>query len=96
MNLIFVSFLPESVRWLVVKGRYAEAREGFEEAARMNNKEIPAEWLILPENEKEKEAGDGAKTNNSSSALGTLWEILKTPCLLKRLLILCTVWYLSF
>ena len=92
LNWIVISFLPESVRWLVVKGKYEEAREGFEEAAKMNKKEIPAEWLIIPENEKEREAG--GSPSNRKSALGTLWEILKTPCLLKRLLIMSSAWYL--
>lgn len=42
-----ISFLPESVRWLVIKGKYAEARIGFETAAKMNKKKIPEDWLVV-------------------------------------------------
>ncbi|XP_068702932.1 solute carrier family 22 member 15-like isoform X1 [Montipora foliosa] len=43
---------PESVRWLLKKGRVAEARETLSKVARINRKQMPEESLALPKQEK--------------------------------------------
>ncbi|XP_020605193.1 solute carrier family 22 member 15-like [Orbicella faveolata] len=45
-------FIPESVRWLLKKGRQAEAREILSKVARLNGKEMPREKLFLPKEER--------------------------------------------
>jgi len=54
-GVLFVSgwfFIPESVRWLLKKGRESEARTIFSNVARLNGKEMPEEALELPKEEK--------------------------------------------
>jgi len=45
-------FIPESVRWLLKKGRQTEAREILSKVARLNGKEMPSEKLCLPKRER--------------------------------------------
>jgi len=45
-------FTPESVRWLLKKGRVSEAREILKKVARINGKEMPEEELDLPKEER--------------------------------------------
>lgn len=54
----FISLTPESVRWLLKKGRVSEAREILRKVARLNGKEIPDEALQLPNDEKVERLGD--------------------------------------
>ena len=46
------SLIPESVRWLLKKGRQTEAREILSKVARVNGKEMPREMLCLPKEER--------------------------------------------
>ena len=46
------SITPESVRWLLKKGREAEARETLSKVAKINRKQMPEESLALPKQEK--------------------------------------------
>ncbi|XP_068703012.1 organic cation/carnitine transporter 2-like isoform X2 [Montipora capricornis] len=45
-------FTPESVRWLLKKGRVIEARKTLSEVARLNGKQMPDEPLAMPKQEK--------------------------------------------
>ena len=56
--LSFFSFTPESVRWLLKKGRVSEAREVLRKVARLNGKDMPDEALLLPNDEKVERLGD--------------------------------------
>lgn len=50
--LLSRSFVPESVRWLLKKGRVVDARETLSKVARLNGKEMPDEELCLPKEER--------------------------------------------
>ena len=52
------SFIPESVRWLLKKGRDIEARQVLSKVARLNGKEMPKEQLCLPKEERLGDYGD--------------------------------------
>ena len=52
LSLWLRSFVPESVRWLLKKGRQTEAREILSKVARLNGKEMPREKLFLPKEER--------------------------------------------
>lgn len=52
------SFIPESVRWLLKKGRVIEAREILSKVARLNGKEMPDEKLYLSGDEQNERLGD--------------------------------------
>jgi len=52
LSLWLRSFIPESVRWLLKKGRQAEAREILSKVARLHGKEMPREKLFLPKEER--------------------------------------------
>jgi len=48
-NLYLVQrFVPESVRWLLVKGKTDEARNVLENVAKLNKKEMPSDKLHVP------------------------------------------------
>ncbi|XP_020605191.1 organic cation transporter protein-like [Orbicella faveolata] len=51
-------FIPESVRWLLKKGRVTEAREILSKVARLNGKEMPDEKLYLSSDEQNERLGD--------------------------------------
>lgn len=52
------SFIPESVRWLLKKGRETDAREVLSKVARLNGKTMPDAALQLPNDEKMERLGD--------------------------------------
>ena len=45
--------LPESVRWLITKERYEEAEKILLKTAKINQKTIPSNLLIAPEDQGE-------------------------------------------
>ena len=46
-----LSFTPESIRWLLQKGRETEARDILSKVAKVNGKSMPEEALYLPKDE---------------------------------------------
>ena len=92
--------MPESTRcWLTVKKMYSEAKEIYEKAAKLNKKEIPPHLLVIPADTPTKavEAGEAdgvppAVASHDSNPIGSALKVLKTRCLLVRLLILCGTW----
>ncbi|KAK4004202.1 hypothetical protein OUZ56_005944 [Daphnia magna] len=47
LTIFLISILPESTRWLTVKKKYPEAKEIYENAAKLNKKTIPAYLLVI-------------------------------------------------
>lgn len=80
-----------------MKKKYAEAKEIYENAAKLNKKNIPPILLAIPsDDEKKTIEEDGAVpvlANHDSNPLSSALQVLKTSCLLVRLLILCSTWY---
>lgn len=92
--------LPESTRWLTVKKKYPEAKEIYENAAKLNKKTIPAYLLVIPSDEPSKgieaEGAPPAPADHDSNPLSSAAQVLKTGTLLIRLLILCGTWLAQF
>ena len=77
LNVHFIQrFIPESVRWLLVKGETEKAREILERVAKVNKKEMPSGELRVP-----------VTTANK----GVL-ELFKTWKLAKLSIIQCYAW----
>ena len=79
MTILPLSVSPESVRWLLKKGRVSEAREILSKVARLNGKEMPDEALQLPNDEKVERLGDfrdlfvSAKMAHKTLACWLMW-----------------------
>lgn len=87
----FVSrFLPESTRWLITMNRYDEARKLILRAAEVNNKEVPGDLLVKPDQSaakaKDDVSVDGTKSTESFA------DIFRSSLLRKRLIILFFAW----
>ena len=89
------SFLPESVRWLVSKKRYEEAQKIFLEASRNNGRTIPENLIAIPPAD-EVTSSEEISFNENRRPFRMFWEILKTPCLIKRVFILFFTWLVYY
>lgn len=78
--LLSCSFTPESLRWLLVKGKMVEAEKLYRKIARINGKELPEEGLEI-------DTGNDAKQR-----LGDFRDLFKTKSLTKTTLISCFCW----
>ncbi|KAK3891632.1 hypothetical protein Pcinc_004479 [Petrolisthes cinctipes] len=88
LQFISVSFpwvVPESARWLLSKGRTKETVDIITRAAHMNKKSLTPE--VIRELEEFGNEQKNAK-NTQASAL----DLLKTPVLRLRFLVLCVMW----
>ncbi|KAK3879565.1 hypothetical protein Pcinc_015852 [Petrolisthes cinctipes] len=88
LQFISVSFpwvVPESARWLLSKGRSKETVDIITRAAHMNKKSLTPE--VIRELEEFGNEQKNAK-NTQASAL----DLLKTPVLRLRFLVLCVMW----
>ncbi|KAI8422037.1 LOW QUALITY PROTEIN: hypothetical protein MSG28_009936, partial [Choristoneura fumiferana] len=88
--LLYIYFLPESIRWLLSKGRTEDAVEIINKAAKMNNITLSDEMLrqlqeakVPVDEKKEVEKEDG------------LWmQVLRSPIMMRRLAI-CSWWWIT-
>ncbi|EFX65785.1 hypothetical protein DAPPUDRAFT_332857 [Daphnia pulex] len=101
VTISYFFILPESTRWLTVNKRYEEAKEIYKLAAELNGKKIPPHLLLIPvacspaiEQIPLAQTGTCSSSGNreDASAWMSIWHVFKTPCLLKRLLILFCAW----
>ncbi|XP_067658276.1 uncharacterized protein [Haliotis asinina] len=77
--------MPESVRWLVVKGRLEEAKIVIRKIAELNNKPMPDTSILELIAQEEKAEGDKAKSY-------TYLDLFKTKELGLKTLITCFLW----
>ena len=52
-NCLYSRFLPESIRWLISKKKYCQARELIIKASKMNGVPVPEHLIVIPDNDKE-------------------------------------------
>ncbi|KAL9979764.1 hypothetical protein ACROYT_G017474 [Oculina patagonica] len=73
-------FIPESVRWLLKKGRLTEARKILSNVARLNGKEMPDEKFDLTSDEQNERLGD-------------FRDLFKTPRMIHKTLGSWVMWF---
>lgn len=89
--LSYIYFLPESIRWLLSKGRRDEALEIILNAAKMNNVELSDETMRQLTTVEEKVKVD----ENTSKKVENLWsQVLHSPIIMTRLAI-CSWWWIT-
>lgn len=93
-SLLFISyiyFLPESIRWLLSKGRRDEALEIILRAAKMNNVVLSDDIMRQLTCVEEKVKLDEKKTEKEEG----LWiQVLRSPIIMTRLAI-CSWWWIT-
>ncbi|XP_045769128.1 organic cation transporter protein-like isoform X1 [Maniola jurtina] len=90
--LSYIYFLPESIRWLLSKGRREEALEIVLKAAKMNNVTLSDETMRQLTTVEEKVKIDDKK---ESVEEGGLWvQVLRSPIIMTRLAI-CSWWWIT-
>ncbi|XP_050677874.1 organic cation transporter protein-like isoform X2 [Leptidea sinapis] len=92
-SVLFISyiyFLPESIRWLLSKGRKAEAVKIIMKAAKMNKVTLSEDLMRQLTEEEKVKTEEQQKTEQKS-----LWlQILKSPVIMSRLAI-CSWWWIT-
>ncbi|XP_023935702.2 organic cation transporter protein-like isoform X2 [Bicyclus anynana] len=92
-SLLFISyiyFLPESIRWLLTKGRKEEALQIVMKAAKMNNVTLSDETMRQLTSVEEK-----VKVDEKDESEEGLWgQVLKSPIIMTRLAI-CSWWWIT-
>ncbi|KAM3820902.1 solute carrier family 22 member 13-like [Vipera latastei] len=78
----YIWVLPESARWLAMKGKIEEAKKLLQKVASVNKRAIPPKLLeqLIPE-----------KKSNSS----TLLDLIRNPQLAKVTLIISLIWFVN-
>ena len=75
-----LSLYPESLRWLLVKGKMEEAEKLYRKIARVNGKELPEERLEIE-----------TKTGNETR-LGDIRDLFRTRYLRATTVVTCFSW----
>ncbi|XP_063846499.1 organic cation transporter protein-like isoform X2 [Scylla paramamosain] len=100
-------FLPESPRWLIFKGRHAEALSILKTAARVNKKSLPSEEVLFAamrnimqkEGNPVKEESGGALTSGFCHYIRTAWKysilVFTTRGVRLRALLLYYIWVVT-
>ena len=80
---LLLYFLPESPRWLIAKGRIAEARAILAAGAKRNNRAIAEEDIVLKQ------------PPSTGRWRGTLLDIMRYPRLRTKTLVMYCNWFAS-
>ncbi|XP_045449787.1 organic cation transporter protein-like, partial [Melitaea cinxia] len=88
--LSYIYFLPESIRWLLSKGRKEEALEIVEKAAKMNKVTLSEEIMqqLTTVDEKIK------RGENIEKEKGLWMQVMRSPIIMTRLAI-CSWWWIT-
>ncbi|XP_059468322.1 organic cation transporter protein-like [Neocloeon triangulifer] len=88
-------YVPESARWLVAKGRNAEAKQILKKAAIVNKIELSdgllQKFLTSSDDEPEKDGNN----KNPAAKSASLLDIVKYPNLRKKSLIIFFLWFVN-
>lgn len=103
LTLLFILYflwLPESPRWLIVRGRYQEALKVLKQVAKMNRKTPPSEEKVLStmrlgQNSvvEEKDASEASLQSRVQQALRRFFILLIIPEYRVRTLVLIVCWF---
>lgn len=89
--LLYIYFLPESIRWLLSKGRKTEAVEIIMRAAKMNKVTLSDETMKQLSEEKVKPLEE---KKDEKAAEGLWTQVLQSPIIMTRLAI-CSWWWIT-
>ena len=81
--LYLLRFIPESVRWLNLKGRQEEAMKILRRIAKFNKREIPSEITLKSQSREGKTSG-------------SLFDLFKPMYMAKQTLVQFYAWYVSW
>ncbi|XP_013390539.1 solute carrier family 22 member 3-like [Lingula anatina] len=86
-------FVPESVRWLLARGRQGEAQQLVYNMVKFNNKKLPEDFqLCVPISKKDRSAGDDS--NNEEKTYTTL-DLFRTPKIRLRIICCTILWIVN-
>lgn len=86
IGVILFFVVPESVRWMISKGRIAEARHAIKKVAEVNGRQIP-HHLLYPSNV------SGMKMESSAEPVPTIADLFKTRTIALRSLNMFYQWF---
>lgn len=84
------SFIPESVRWLLIKNKTEKAVEIIEKAAKFNKKELSQD--TLDEFREYCTKSDNFNKINNVSYLEMVKRLFTSKIIIKRILLLIFIW----
>nr|AEB00643.1 glucose transporter 1 [Penaeus vannamei] len=86
LSIIFIWVIPESARWLLSQGRVEDTLKILQRVAKING------MAVTPEMMQELKAYSEKQAASQNSRMGaTVFDLLKTPVLRRRFLILCVM-----
>lgn len=89
--LSYIYFLPESIRWLLSKGKKKEAIKIIKRAAKMNNVTLSEETLRELTEDKPQTMEEKKEIQNEPG----IWsQVMRSPIIMKRLAI-CSWWWIT-
>ncbi|GMS95890.1 hypothetical protein PENTCL1PPCAC_18065, partial [Pristionchus entomophagus] len=92
-SLLFISYwwlVHESVRWLVTTRRFTKADHILQHAAKVNGVTLPDQWWNLLDGEEKTEKD--ASRKEKPSAKPSILDLLRTPVLRRRSLVVFYLW----